>query len=108
MEYRYNSQPMYYGRPLVAYKRLTVDQPIDSKDNHFSGYYDGTRFDKEFSESGRSMVYFDLSTAATMALGGNTPDSGNSIDFTNPQSNIVTVANGQKRTWTITVKSFTK
>jgi hypothetical protein len=49
-----------------------------------------------------------LSTAATLTPVGNTPDPGNATDFSKPQSYVATAANGQKRTWTIVVTSFTK
>lgn len=115
MEFRYNSGQMYNGQPVVADQRLTVNQTIDSAKNTISVTVIVPPASGSFTDSIRNLVsqtdlwpYFDLSTAATMAPAGSTPSPGNSTDFTKPQSYIVTAANGQKRTWTVTVVSFTK
>lgn len=115
MEYRYNGDQMYDGKPVVAYQRLSVNQTIDSTNNTISVDVTVPPASGSFTDSIRSLVsqtdiwpYFDLSTAATMTPTDKTHDPGNSTDFTKPQSYIVTAANGQKRTWTINVASFIK
>jgi hypothetical protein len=115
MEYRYNSDQMYDGKPVVANQRLSVSQTIDSTNNTISIAIAVPPASGSFTDSIRDLVsqtnlwpYFDLSTAATLTPVGNTPDPGNATDFSKPQSYVATAANGQKRTWTIVVTSFTK
>lgn len=115
VEYRYNSDQTYDGKPIVAYQRLDVDQTIDSAKNTISLNITVPAASGSFTTAVRDQVsqdslwvYFDLSTAATAAPAGSTPKPGYSTDLTKPQSYVVTAANGQQRTWTIVVSSFTK
>lgn len=115
LEYRYESGQTYDGQPVVAYQRLTVNQTIDSANNTISLAVTVPQASGSFSDSIRKSVsqselwpYFDISTAATMSSMGTTPKPGFSTDFTKPQTYQVTAANGNKRTWTVIISSFTK
>lgn len=115
VEYRYNSDQMYNGDPVVAYKRLSVSQTIDSDNSTISLDITVPGASGSFTTAIRDQVsqsnlwiYFDLSTASTISPTGNTPEPGYSTDLTKPQSYVVTAANGQERTWTIIVTSFTE
>jgi hypothetical protein len=115
LEYRYESGQTYDGQPVVAYQRLTVNQTIDSANNTISLAVTVPQASGSFSDSIRNLVsqselwsYFDISTAATMSSVGTTPKPGFSTDFTKPQTYQVTAANGNKRTWTVIISSFTK
>lgn len=115
IEYRYNSDQMYDGKPVAAYQRLSVEQIIDSAQSKITLNITVPAASGSFSSAIRDQVsqtklwvYFDLSTAAIITPTGDTPKPGYSTDLTKPQSYIVTAANGQKHTWTIVVSSFKK
>lgn len=115
LEYRYNSGQDYWGNPVVAYQRMQVNASIDTTNNTVTLDVTVPPASGSFSDSIRNMVtqstlwpYFDISTAATMASSGTSPKPGFETDFTKPQTYVITAADGQKRNWTVIVKSFTK
>ncbi len=115
VEYRYNSNEDYNGKPVVNYERLDVSQNIDTTSGEITLDITVPQASGSFTNNVRNQVsqddlilYFDLSTAAKMTPVGDTPGPGYSTDLTEPQKYIVTAADGSQKTWTITVNSFTK
>ncbi len=116
VEYRWEDRNnLYNGKPVVAYQKLQVEEEIDSSKNMINIQITVPAVSGTFTADVRNNVsqnhlwmYSDISTAATVAPTGNTPKLGDPADLTQPQTYVVTAANGQKRTWTIKVTSFIK
>ncbi len=115
LEYRYNGTVNYNGAPIVEYKRLTVTKTVVEATSIInlvvsvpaaSGSFTIAERDKVTQNS--LIMYFDISTAATVAALAGTPKLGELTNLTLPQKYEVTAANGTKRTWTINVTAFTK
>jgi len=115
VEYRYNGTANYNGQPIVAYQQFSVTQTIDQPTSTInlsinvpaaSASFPITERDKVAQNN--LIIYFDISTAATVAPLPSTPKPGELTDLTRPQQYEVTAANGAKRTWTIKVTSFNK
>lgn len=109
VEYRWSdSTNMYNGQPVVAYQRLNVTTQIDSVNNVINlslsipaisgSFTNAQRYD---IKQNHLWISFDVSNSATIAPAGTTPKPGFVTDLTQPQTYVVTAANGQKRTWTI-------
>lgn len=109
VEYRWpDSANLYDGKPVVAYQRLNVSMQIDSVNNVInlslvipaaSGSF--TNVQRSNINQNHLWISFDVSNSATIVPVGATPNPGFATDLTQPQSYVVTAANGQKRTWTI-------
>lgn len=115
VEYRFESDEIFQGQPVVAYQRLNVTQEIDSVNNKVSLKITVPASSGAFTEEQRTKVaqnhlwiYMDVSTAATVSPVGDTPKLGDPTDLTVPQTYQVAAANGAKRTWTVQVTSFEK
>jgi hypothetical protein len=110
VEYRYNSSQQYGGQPVVAYQKLIVSQVIDSASSTIKVTLAVPAANGTFTSVERAKIslnnlvmYFDISTAATITAAGGTSKPGDVGDFSKPLSYVVTAANGQKRTWTVNV-----
>lgn len=115
LEYRYNGALNYNGSPIVEYKRLTVAKTVVDATSTINlvvtvpdanGSFTAAERDK-VTQNGLIM-YFDVSTAASVAPVSGSPKLGELTNLAVPQKYEVTAANGTKKTWTITVTSFIK
>ncbi len=110
VEYRYNSSQQHGGQPVVAYQKLIVSQVIDSASSTIKVTLavpaaNGTLTSAERAKISLNnlVMYFDISTAATITAAGGTPKPGDAGDLSKSLSYVVTAANGKKRTWTVNV-----
>ena len=110
VEYRYNSSQQYGGQPVVAYQKLVVSQVIDSAHSTINVTLAVPAANGTFTSTERAKInlnnlvmYFDVTTAASMTAAAGTPKPGDVGDLSKPLSYVVTAANGQKRTWTVIV-----
>lgn len=115
VEYRFESSDDYRDDPIVAYKKLTVEQTIDTVESTINIDITVPEAGNEFTEEVRSMVtqdklwmYVDISTAATIEAINGTPPLGDPVNLINPLHYRVTAANGDVREWVIITDSFTK
>lgn len=111
VEVRYNTNQIYQGDSVVGYQRLTeVSKTIDTNANTINLKLDIPAASGTFTASKRSVVslsnvilYFDISTAASMKGIDGTPNPGYVTDATKPLYYEVTAADGSKTKWTVTV-----
>ena len=116
VEYRFNTDQLFYGEPVVGYQRLvTSDVVVDSVHNtirlkiavpNAAGTF--TAEDRDAVSQNHLWVYMDVPTGATVAPVAPTPAPGYATDLTKPQTYEVTAANGDTRRWTVEVTEFTK
>lgn len=115
-EYRYNSDQLYNGQPIVAYQTLTVSQTIDQPNSTINltvtvpaasatGF---TAAERLKVVQNKLWLYLDVSTAATVKPVGDTPKLGDPTDGTKPLKYEVTAANGSSKIWTLNIVSFIK
>jgi hypothetical protein len=110
VEYRYNTSQLSGGDSVVGYQKLVVAQSIDTVHGVVNVTLTVPAANGSFTAAQRAnislthlVMYFDISTAASIAVVGNTPKPGYAGDLSQPLTYTVTAANGQKRTWTINV-----
>ncbi len=115
VEYRYEGDQEYNGQPVVEYMRLNVNKTVDEANNTILLDITVPNATGSFTDAERVKVvqthlwmYMDISTAATIEPVGNAPKLGDVADLTQPYQYKVTAANGDAKTWTIKVQSFTK
>lgn len=115
VEYRFESSDDYGNDPVVAYKKLDVQQTIDTVNAtiHINISVPGAA--NKFTEEERAKVnqeklwmYVDISTAATIEPIDGTPALGDPVNLKNALHYRVTAANGNKQEWSIITDSFTK
>lgn len=116
VEYRYNTDELYYEEPIVGYQRLVTSNVIvDSSSGTIAFTVTVPAATGKFTAEKRAevnlnhlWVYMDIPTGATIAAVAPTPALGYATDLTQPQTYEVTAANGETRKWTIKVTEFLK
>lgn len=115
VEYRYESDRMLNGEPVIAYQRLNVSRTTDEVNNVINLTIEVPAVSSTFTAAIRNDVvqsnlwmYMDISTAAIIAPLNGSPKLGDPIDLTKEHTYKVTAANGNERVWTIKVNSFQK
>jgi hypothetical protein len=110
VEYRYNSSKLMYGDSVVAYQKLVVSQTIDTVKNTINVTLAVPAANGAFTSTERAKIslshlvmYFDISTAATIKATGTTPKPGDVGDLSKILTYVVTAANGKQKIWTINV-----
>jgi hypothetical protein len=115
LEYRYNGGETFNGNPVVAFKAMSVTQTIVAERSTInlvvavppaSGSF--TNEERDRVSLSNLIMYFDISTAASAVPVEGAPKLGDLVDLTIPRKYEVTAANGNKKTWTISVTSFNK
>ena len=114
VQFRYNSPPKVAGvDSVVAYQNLVVSPVIDTVNNTINVTLAVPAATGTFTPAERASIslnhlimYFDISTAASLAAVGSTPKPGDAGDLSNPLTYVVTAANGQKRSWTVNVAAL--
>lgn len=103
------------GEPIMVETELSCQCEINSEDA--SVYVDVTVPDAngDFTETERNNVsqsklwgYFNVSTAARVTPINNSPTLGTPGDWTSPHQYEIMAADGSKKIWTVTVRSFLK
>ena len=103
------------GEPIMVETELTCQYEIDSE--AATVYVDVTvpSANGDFAEAERNNVklenlwgYFNVSTAAKVTPINGSPTLGTPGDWSEPHEYEIMAASGFKKTWTVTVRSFSK
>jgi hypothetical protein len=115
VEYRYESENIQNGQPVVAYQRLTVQHTVDDANATIDLKIEVPQPSGTFTTAIRDKVvqnhlwmYMDISTAAKVAPLNGSPNLGDPIDLTKEHQYQVTAANGVAKIWKIKVSTFQK
>ncbi|WP_341837311.1 hypothetical protein WJU16_05455 [Chitinophaga pollutisoli] len=113
-EHRFNTGRMMNGQPVVGYQKLTTASQIDKANGVINVSITVPGASGDFTAAEKTKVtqsnlwfYCNISTAATIKAINGTPSLGDPTNATKPLQFEVTAANGEKRTWTINITSFT-
>ena len=115
VEYRYESDKISNGKPVIAYQRLNVTRTTDEANNIINLAVSVPAASASFPAAVRNNVvqtnlwmYVDISTAAKIVPLDGSPRLGDPMDLTKEHKYKVIAANGDEKVWTIKVSSFQK